>query len=403
MPETLYVRLNDVAPGSGQPEAAWRLDGGAPQIQTGSLEQAAPLGARPLVLLVPGSHVTTHGAVLPAQNRQRMLRAAPYVLEDQLIDDVEDLHFALGDSAGSQTTPVAVVARRHMDHWLARLKEHGLVPQTVSPDYLAVPWQEGAWTLWAEDDVVLLRTGRQQGGVLDAGTLDVMFPRLLQEAPARPARLIARGRLPDDGQGVQALCDELGIELQRQPDQESLLQLAAAAPFDLLQGDYGRHETLGRRWRPWLPAAAVLAAWLVVHLAGLAVDYFRYSSQSQALAQQIDQIYLTTFPDARKVVDARVQMEQRLNELRRGGGGGQFIQLTESMALLAENQIGFVLQRLRYEGRELNVDLTLDDLQALDRIKQLLAQHGNLSVQVVSASARGDKVEARLLIRGAGS
>lgn len=406
MPETLYVRLNDVAPESGLPEAAWCLGGEGVHIHDGHLAQIAANGAHPVVL-IPGACVSMHGASLPTQNRQRMLRAAPYALEDQLVDDVEDLHFALGDSGGDQPTPVAVIARARMDHWLARLREHGLEPQLVAPDYLAVPWQEGAWSLWVEGNTVLLRSARQRGSVLDVATLDVMLPLLLNESDTRPARLVVYGRLPDDGQGMQSLCLESGLEFQQHSGDESLLQKAASAGegalVNLLQGDYGRREQWGRQWRPWLPVAAMLAIWLAVHLAGLVVDHFRLSGQSQALAHKIDQIYLATFPDARKVVDARVQMEQRLNELRRGGGGGgQFIQLLESLALLSDNQIPYDLQRLRYQERELNVDLTLNDLQTLDRIKQLLAQRSGVSMQVVSASARGDKVEARLLIRGAG-
>ena len=63
----------------------------------GSLEQAAleAAGCR-VIVLVPGVDVVLTSAVVPSRNRQRIMSAIPYMLEDQLAEDVDSLHFAIG-------------------------------------------------------------------------------------------------------------------------------------------------------------------------------------------------------------------------------------------------------------------------------------------------------------------
>ena len=51
----------------------------------------------------------------------------PYALEEQLADDIDDLHFAIGKRpSGLRRTPVAVITRSLMDQWLTGVKSNGL-------------------------------------------------------------------------------------------------------------------------------------------------------------------------------------------------------------------------------------------------------------------------------------
>ena len=49
-----------------------------------------------VIVVVPARDVLLISAQLPKMNRSRLLQALPFALEEQLIDDVEDLHFAAG-------------------------------------------------------------------------------------------------------------------------------------------------------------------------------------------------------------------------------------------------------------------------------------------------------------------
>ena len=85
--------------------------------QSGPLMLAAPRTAgRRVCVLVPGADVLLAEPEVPARAGAKLQQLVPYALEEQLADDIDDLHFAIGKRATeSSRTPVAVVARALMN------------------------------------------------------------------------------------------------------------------------------------------------------------------------------------------------------------------------------------------------------------------------------------------------
>ncbi|MFO7604552.1 MAG: type II secretion system protein GspL, partial [Gammaproteobacteria bacterium] len=96
----------------------------------GTLAEAAiaAAGARVLII-VPAERVYLTRQHLPSKNRQRLLKAIPFALEDQIIDDVESMHFALGPGDAQGRYWIAAVARTQMDEWQDVLRQAGLNPE----------------------------------------------------------------------------------------------------------------------------------------------------------------------------------------------------------------------------------------------------------------------------------
>src|SRR3974390_2754720 len=120
MPDWLLLRL----PRSDAELATWLVvDGrGAPLSppQSGPLALAAARTAgRRVCVLVGGADVVLADPAGPAKAGAKLQQLVPYALEEQLADDIEDLHFALGKRpSDSSRVPVAVVARALLDQWL---------------------------------------------------------------------------------------------------------------------------------------------------------------------------------------------------------------------------------------------------------------------------------------------
>src|SRR5690349_23838077 len=65
---------------------------------------------RKVALLIPAGEVSFFEAPLPAGNEARLQQLAPFALEDQVSQDIDTLHFAVGTrNASSGTAPVAVM------------------------------------------------------------------------------------------------------------------------------------------------------------------------------------------------------------------------------------------------------------------------------------------------------
>lgn len=389
--------------GSGD-QVTWSLAGQASR--HGTLEQAAEKAAgHRAVVLVPAADVTLTGANMPSAQRQRLRQAVPFALEEQLAADVDRLHFALGTREKSGWLPVAVADRSCMDRWFAALNEAGVHSSAMLPDVLALPLPENGWTLLVTEGEALLRTGATTGYAFDPDLADTFVGIALDQAEEKPERLRLFNCTASGASGIERIADANQISLSREscaagPAAVFARGAAEGVALDLLQGDYSRREQMGKLWRPWRPAAAALGVLLLIQGGMAAAQYARLSAEADRLNAQVETVYREAFPEARNVVDPKVQMERRLDALRGGGGAGGFGGLLASAGPALSSVSGARLGALRYKDDALQIELRLANLQELDNLKQRLAQAG-LEVQIDTASSEKDHVESRLTVRGA--
>ena len=171
----------------------WRRAGDAralPAGGDGSPPEAVLAAAEDVVVLVPAEDVLLTEAKIGARNRAQLLQAVPFAVEEQLLGNVEDLHFAAAASASGQTG-IAVVTRERMRGWLDRLSAEGIRPDRLLPESLAVP----PGSVLVEGDRAIARLGpwsafaspRQDLADWLAETNEVMVPELVETLPTTPA------------------------------------------------------------------------------------------------------------------------------------------------------------------------------------------------------------------------
>lgn len=370
----------------------------------GPLEEVDGSGER-VIAIVPDEDVLLCSTDVPGQKRRLLAQAVPYALEEQLIEDVDDLHFAFGP-VSADGVKVAVVSHAKMGRWLELLSAAGLEPDQLIPDVLTLPLKGNAWHLLQLDRRLLLRTGAYSGMAFDVESAQLNIATLLKEAGEHKPAVIHRQDFSDSALELPGL----DVEISDEPASGLPLSVMAAAYDDkntinLLQGPYSRRERVGRYWRPWRAAAGLLLGVVLVQFATGFVDQQRLEAQRLALKAEIDQIYLKTFPQARKAVNAKVQMERALNSMRGGGSAGDsgFADLLAQAGAQFKETEKLAVQRLSYKGGQLDVSMFIGDLQALDQLKQRLVDKGGLQVDIQSATSKGNQVEARLKIKGAAS
>lgn len=387
--------------------AGWCPAGAAERVMHGTLVDAGQAAAAQRVtVLVPTDAVALLTARIPTRQRQRLRQALPYALEEQLAADVETLHFAAGRGSGDNV-PCAVIDRELLRGWLGALEDAGIKPERMLPDVLALPRSAGEWIVLAEADGILLRHSEHRGLACDAATLPHLLPLLLQQQGDAPTRLRLYAAGADDSvrETVQPWCDAQNIELQHHVLNGDALTLLATQPLpadalNLLQGEFSRREQTRQLWRPWRAAAALLLALLLLQGGMAGARYLELSREDQRLAGQIEQVYRDAFPEAQRVVNAPVQMEQKLAELRRGSGGQELHRLLLHAAPKLRDS-GVSLRALNYNPGVLDIELNAPDLQTLDRFKQAL-DSGPLRAEIAAADSSGGAVAGRITLRGAG-
>ena len=421
MADKIYLRI----PRDEQAPAVWlhpRGEGG-PALGRGPLAQAAEaIGAQPVTVLVPTENVLLTRVELPVRNRQRLLKALPFALEEDLVDPVDQLHFAPGPAGGEAgATAVAVVRDEHMQQWCAALDEAGIQATTMLPDVLALPRRDNGWSLWLAPGVALLRTSASQGLALDADNLDVLLPAMLAhqrptgndtedepEAPLRIDLYLSADTTPGDGlrEMLAQYSDDIRehqvgelLELVRSPPEDSLPEPVRGLP-NLRQGAHASHNEQRELWRRWRPVAALVAVVVVLQFGLNVWELQRLDSRAQALQTETEEVFRATFPDVQRIVDMRVQARREMNRLRQGGEDGDagFLWLMEQLARAMDAADDVRLGSLSYQAGRLELQLTAPELAAIENIRAQ-ARNGSVDADIQSVSSQDDGVSVRLTLR----
>lgn len=351
------------------------------------------LGRRPFWLAADSRQVRLVLTPRPHPRRALCLRGLPYALEEQCASDVDSLHFA----PGPLTDPLscAVVERSAFDTWLQELAGVGLHPACVVPEALLLPWSEPeSWSLWLSPERAVLRHAPLAGFACPRESLPGLLAQLLTETATPPARLCVWGDAPPAGIGIDS------VPMPGLP----LVAAGGPAPLDLLQGPYARRPSWQTQWRRWRPVAVVGLLWLFLHLGLMGWTLHRLSAEQTRLGAAMVQVYRTAVPDAVRVVDARLQLEQQLQARLAAGQAPQDLftllaRVAPALAAVPEIEV----QTLQFRSDRLELELRAARLDAFASLRSRLdAEPGGPLVQL-SSGLRDGRAQARLSVGGPNS
>ena len=388
------------------------------EAMSGELAQATAMstGRRVAVILPPGEALATDSDA-PAKGAAKLAQVVPYALEERVADEIEQLHFAIGDrDSATGRVPVVVLERSRLEAHLAELRAAGLNPQAIYSAATLLPAVPGQMIGLLEGDTLTLRTPDGPPLVLPALSITDAFEMALSMQtsavaglePAPLGLLLYTGH--DEWEAHQLKIDAFrdrftGVKVQLLP-RGSLSVLAPAAAADdavnLLQGALAVSSPTELTWRSWRIAAVLAASLLCLHLGARFYELNRLRKVESSLDAGIEQAFRAAMPGQQNATNARRRVEQRLLQLQGGGGRGTLLP-----ALVAIANARGAVPSAKIEGltfRDGTVDLRIDtpDAASLDAIGQQL-RSSSWQADIMGGNVNGDVYKGRLQIKKAGA
>jgi len=398
--DTFYIRLRTTTPEPAS-AALWSTEGGLRPLAVPASELAARAAGCRVVAFVPAADVRLASMNVAARSAQKVLQAAPYALEEQIADDVDTLHFAIGPPQAAAGYPVAVVARSRMEAWLAALTELSLRPDVLAPEHLCLPLPtENTIQLLAQPDEIVARTEPFRG----FNCVPEELATYLQIADPEKLAGLRVWLAPDLTPDLSAL----NRPTELMPGHRSVLEILikhwrAETSINLLQGAYSPREALNRNWAPWRLPAALAASWLALALANHAIHAWRLNHEADELDAKNTERFQSLFPEEKKIVAGHLmdQAEQKMKALRSSGASQGLLALMAPVAASLTAVPGLALQNLQFREGALYLNLTGRDLQALESLRGWFGQHPATHLEVQSANAGANGVQIRVKISAA--
>jgi general secretion pathway protein L len=314
--------------GPARGELGYLLSPDGQQISAQGHATPALLPRADTVIACPAdADLSWHSLQLPRIARNRLPEALAGMLEDALLDDPEQLHFAIEPEAtGGAQAWVAVCNKAWLAEQLSLLEQAQIFVDRVQPlSWPGSPAQGHFYMLEPAHGDQPARLGLHWRHAEGAGSLcldgslarDLLAPALLQDAQwtCTPESVVAAEHWLGRAVGVQS--------------QAQRALAAARGPWNLRQFDLAPRargtralreayrSLMSPRWRPLRWGLAALAA---VQLLGLNLSAWQLHRELQARRAALTETLTATFPQVRAVLDAPVQM-QRETELLRASAG----------------------------------------------------------------------------------
>jgi len=410
MARELFILLDSSKPSDDTPaQGRWVLCNNGKPLGTmikGPLTSAAKAArdAR-VIVIVPGEDVVVTEVNLPGQNRQRLNAALPFALEDQIIDDVADLHFVLGPRHGNGNYVVSIVNRERMTMWTEICEELGLRIDVMVPDTLALSTGIGTWTIILEDQRSIVRTGVHSGFAADHSNLNQLIATTIIDAEGVKPERIDIVDCRNVNINTNDLSLDSGIELHvNNFDKDVLIWLAEhfdyEQPINLLSGEFSRKEKVKGHLKKWYPAAIMCAVLIVLNITNQVINYVSLNNESKRLTSSMNSLYKKTFPQAKRVVNAPVQMKQKLDNLQKATGNSEssFSEMLATIAPVLRSTPGIFIKSMRYQNGRMGIETDLKNFASLNKLEKMLIEKAGMKVEIKSASQNKERVVSRIEI-----
>ncbi len=404
MAETFFVRLSDTGTAAwGAFDATGRLVG---TVGRGSLEDAhAALGGRRCVVLVDAVHVLAAEAKLPVASQARLRQVAPFSLEEQLANDVDEMAFAIGARLPSGATQVVAVAKERMDAWLAALNSAGIEPHALMSEADGIPDIPATLVIVVEDGRIAGRKPGHAPFVLEGLSLREALSFVLtgngEDDELRHVRVFA------DSAGHARFAAELEALGSRFASADVKLLAGGVFPYlaatlaqrpgtNLLQGAYAPKSNWLAMLRPWRLAASLLVAASALALVLQGAAYWQLRRADAALDAAVSDA-------CRRIVgDPSTSGCQREVRQRLGASAGTTAEdfLSTLAAIASARDPEMRIDGLSYRNRAMDLQLIVPSVTSLDALSRELEQTRRFDVEIQGAEPTESGTEGRLRIVG---
>ncbi|MGV8834714.1 type II secretion system protein GspL [Cellvibrio sp.] len=393
----------------------WLGADGAPAAEGASGDREAlraALGDKPTNpqsawVILPGSRVNTRQLEYSDKEKKHLRNLLPFQLEDSVVGDVEDLHFALGTPADGKVV-VAFADKTWLQAAFAELAALGIevtrcwtAPLTLPLAAEAATDSANHWSLGLYQDQVYLRYASTMGFSVAQQHARMALQMLLRDQervdslPNLHLRAASEADLATLGELIPAEL-QTAIASQTLADEWSLDY--SNSSIDLCQGDFSQRLPIERWWKLWQSVAIFAGVCVAVYLGTLMFEIHKLGGENLKIRQAIETTARGVITQGR-IVDAEKQLNTLLKQSQPVSQSASVMALLTLVLPQIALEPNVVIKGISYAGEagELNISIQADSFSAFESLSEKIRSQG-LNAETSSFNAQGNVQTARLKV-----
>ncbi|MUK47279.1 type II secretion system protein GspL [Aliivibrio fischeri] len=386
MSEHLIIRLNS-QPSDPIQWIVWSPEN-KEVIASGELDSSEELPSlssyseqRMVSVLLPSSDVLLREVVIPEGAARQFSSMLPFIIEDDLAQDVDDLHMVILKK-DSKVAQVAIVEHNKMTMWLEQLNDAGIQTKRFMPDVLALPLHDDGVSMVQLGQQWLIRDHEYQGAVAEPQWVSMLLTGIVERAETK----YEDSESDEDAEStpmpfILHSYSECGMEVAgakvNLESPELVMQLLAegllSSKVNVLSGQYRPQSSWRKHWRVWQKVILSLGLVMVAFVAQHVSEVQKLEQHSLALHAESERIFRDIFPNKRKIPTASYLKSQMKNEearLQGGAGGHDLLAWMAEISPYLSKVPQVKLQSLKFDGKrnEIRLQASASDFPYFEKL-----------------------------------
>ncbi|MEJ6773960.1 MAG: type II secretion system protein GspL [Porticoccaceae bacterium] len=308
--------------------------------------------AQSMSLWVPSERIAVHLVDVPTAPERKWAELIPWMLEDRILQPVDEMHFVIVGRVDNNQLQILAVSQQDLQDWQRVAQNAGVAATSMTPDFLALPWEAGRISIGWREGVCLVRHSAQGGFAAKPAAAWAMIDSLIAASAIAPRLSIS---IPD--------ADLVPEHLRAMADiNDSVIdwQFGDFPPAsNLLTGKF-KSQPARTESNTWLPVVGIAAITAVLLFAYLQISSNLYSQQIEIMGKQAQSTYSRLFtgrkPQPMEVREAAELQLSKLSKQQQSLQAAPIATLVALEGLMANCECDLVAMTADQEGMRLEIN-----------------------------------------------
>ncbi len=364
---------------------------------------------RRTILLLDSRDVILREVEVPAGASRQLSTMLPFLLEEDVAQDVDELHFSILKQT-SDTAWTAAVDRNYLSSCVESFEQAGIELNRVVPDVLVLPNIDSDITILPFADHFLVRHHEFSGFSIQQSLLPVaskMSPFVtVNDEGDEEEQQEAKSLMVDCFDTVpEALLEQEGLEcrqLERELPMQVLAKYAQLSSVTLLSGEFKRQSSWLKNIKLWRVPAIAAAILLAMFSVKTFMHVNQIEEQAAAYRAESERIFRAVFPDKRRIPTVSYLKRQMSDESARLSGdtvdAPVLTWLVQVQNALKDNS-SVKVQSIKYDSNreELRIQAQANDFETFEKIRVALSE--KFAVEQGQINRNGELVSSSYVLK----
>lgn len=345
---------------------------------------------RAVICLLPSVDLCIKKVAINGAFNRQMQQALPYLMEEELASDVEQLHFTV-IAKQTDLVHVAICERVKIVTWQAWLQSAQIECKQFIPEGLALPVVDDSWSALLFEQQWLVREDEQQAWSCELSMLDLLLASKLDSDSSQ--QILSYTELPESS---------IGEWVKGEPvlPMELLARGTQSNKVNILSGQFAPKKESSKLLKTWQLPLLLSYILVVVVLVNIYLENHQVKNQTLLVKQQVEAIYKHVFPTQKALKYARIKKSLK-NKLKGAQGEertGFLVMLNELVPAFSDNpQLQASSIKFDASKQEMRVLAVADDFAAFEKFNRSVAKQYRVEQGALNSSK--GKVSGLLTIR----